>query len=118
MSRRVVPHDLPPPLLVDRRGGLLPYTHLAGDHRAEMRDRTLGHPLRVLDADPAAWRGDDPRVADLAAGLRVEGSPLEKDVDPVSFADGIDVLAGLAYAADIRFGGQLAVACELRPGNG
>ena len=41
MSRRVVAHDLPPPLVIDRRGRLLPHTHLAGDHSPEVRERTL-----------------------------------------------------------------------------
>ena len=73
--------------------------------------------MRVLDAEPAARCGDDSRVADLAAGFRIERSPLEKDVDHVSFHGGIDALARPADAGDPGLGRELLVTGELGLGD-
>ena len=63
---------------------LLPGTHLPRLHDRRMDGDAPGTRLRVEDPEEAAGGSDVPRIADLAAALRVEGGPIEHDTDLVA----------------------------------
>src|SRR5438094_2378617 len=117
MRRRVVAHDLPPALLVDRGRRFLADAHVACHPDAFVGDHPLRRLLRVLDAYLPARSFDDSRVPDLAAGLGVERRALEKDVDLVTLACAFDLLARAPDPDDPGLGGQLVIAGELRVGD-
>src|SRR6266850_5909876 len=100
MRRRVVARDLTAAGRIDRRYRLLADTHLAGDNSTEVRDHPFSRLLRVLDAHAAPRRRDRPRVADLAARLRIERGALDENLDLVAFDGDIRRLAVLAQRHD------------------
>ncbi len=93
---RVVAADVGPPLVVHFQAHHLADLHLAADHLAAVDDQARRGPARVLDAHLAAKAVDDvARVADLAAGLDVEGRGRGDDFDRLA---GVGHLHGAAVA--------------------
>src|SRR5713101_5954382 len=112
MRRRVVTCNLAPATRFHRGGRLLPDTYLSGDDGAEMRDHAIGRFLRIVDAHPAILGGDGAGVADLPAGLRIERSAFEEDLDVVTFHRAVGGLPILAQGNDRGVCRELRIARE------
>src|SRR5260370_24606418 len=97
MGRGVVASNLPSPAGIDRGGRRLSNLQLTGDDGTEMCDHAVGGFLSVLDAQAATLRVDAAGVADLPAGLGVEGCSFEKQLDVLAFDGAIRGLPLLAY---------------------
>src|SRR3954454_5774652 len=67
-------------------GQLRVLAQLALEHADLVGDEALDRPLDVDDLGAAAIPGEDPRVGDLTAGLRVEGRPVQHDAEDVARA--------------------------------
>ena len=114
---RVVAGDLAPPRAVHGCRDLIAGLQHAHDHGSEVRDHALGRTLGVLDSNPAAGSGELPGVADLAAGLRVEGRGVQEDLDLVALGDLRNVVARAAQGQhSCAFHDRLVVTLELAAG--
>src|SRR5205814_5179950 len=107
----------PPPRAVHGCRDLIAGLQHAHDHGSEVRDHALGRTLGVLDSNPAAGSGELPGVADLAAGLRVEGRGVQEDLDLVALGDLRNVVARAAQGQhSCAFHDRLVVTLELAAG--
>ena len=77
----VIAADRLPALAVDRCGRLLAGLDRSFQKVAKVPCQTLDDRCRVQHADPTGRGRDRPGISNLAAGLRIEGSPIEEDFD-------------------------------------
>ena len=88
--------------------------HRAALERADMEEEAVELLLRVLDGEAGAVRaGDDPAIADLAAGLGIERRLVDDDGAALAGLQRLDALAVLDQRHDLAGGGLGLVTEEL-----
>jgi hypothetical protein len=115
MGNRMVPLNVQSPRLIDLSTDFVGHTDHAVLDAADVNRQTCDRRTRVVDSHRAFWSNDSTTVADLTAGLGVEGRAVQDYLDRIAIGPTGELVYGFTgdqNAHDFRFDVEPVVTLE------